>query len=242
MLDQRLKLGSLFAGIGGLDLGFERAGFRVCWQVEIDTYARRVLQKNFPMASLYEDVCAFPPLGANVNVDVLAAGFPCQDISLSGKGEGLEGEQSGLFFQVIRVARELRPRGIVLENVSTLCARGLGVVLGELASLGYDAEWHCIPAASVGALHIRDRVFVIGVLSDSDSERKQSREAKWKDAENAWKSSGREEFGFWDIEPRLGRVADGVPNRIHRNRCLGNSVVPQVAELVAQRTIELLAQ
>jgi DNA (cytosine-5)-methyltransferase 1 len=94
-------------------------------------------------------------------VDIIAGGFPCQDISYAGKGAGLDGERSGLFYEVARIVSEMGPRFVVLENVSALLTRGMGDVLGTLASLGYDAEWHCITASSVGAPHRRDRVFII---------------------------------------------------------------------------------
>ena len=155
--------GSLFAGIGGIDLGFERAGLKCKWQVEIDDYATQVLEKNWPNVERWGDVRTFPPDSSSKwKVDVIAGGFPCQDISNAGKGAGLDGEKSGLFYEIIRVARCVRPKAIVLENVAALLARGMGDVLGELAQIGFDAEWHCIPAAAVGAPHIRDRVFILG--------------------------------------------------------------------------------
>lgn len=156
-----LTFGSLFAGIGGFDLGFERAGMVCKWQVEIDDYANRVLAKHWPDVHRERDIreCGVHNLE---RVDVICGGFPCQDISYAGRGAGLEGERSGLFFEAVRVVRELRPRIVVLENVAALLTRGLDRVLGTLAEIGYDAEWHCIPAAAVGAPHIRDRVFVLG--------------------------------------------------------------------------------
>ena len=152
--------GSLFAGIGGLDLGLERAGWRCAWQVEIDPYCRRVLAKHWPTVARYEDVRHVG--AANLaRVDLVAGGFPCQDISYAGRGAGLDGARSGLFYELARVVRELGPRYVLLENVAALLGRGLDAVLGTLASLGYDAEWHCLPAAAVGAPHMRDRVFLV---------------------------------------------------------------------------------
>ena len=161
MQTDQLTFGSLFAGIGGIDLGFDRAGLSCKWQVEIDDYARRVLAKHWPTVRRHDDVRTWPTADAQ-RVDVIAGGFPCQDISYAGKGAGLGGERSGLFFELIRIVCEMGPRFVVLENVAALLTRGLGDVLGTLASIGYDAEWHCIPAAAVGAPHIRDRVFVLG--------------------------------------------------------------------------------
>jgi len=171
-----LTVGSLFAGIGGLELGLERAGMTVKWQVEIDEYCRQVLAKHWPDVPRWDDVCTFPPedwTAEQLEVDLICGGFPCQDISTAGKGAGLEGERSGLFYEIIRIAGILRPRYLLLENVSALLARGLGAVLGELAQIGYDAQWHCIPAASVGAPHRRDRVFI---LADTKGKRLPQRE------------------------------------------------------------------
>ena len=156
-----LTFGSLFAGIGGFDLGFERAGMTCKWQVEIDDYANRVLAKHWPNVHRERDIRTAGRHNLE-RVDVICGGFPCQDISYAGQGAGLDGERSGLFFEAVRVVRELRPRIVVLENVAALLTRGLDRVLGTLAEIGFDTEWHCIPAAAVGAPHIRDRVFVIG--------------------------------------------------------------------------------
>ena len=166
-----LTFGSLFAGIGGIDLGFERAGLKCKWQVEIDPYARKVLAKHWPEVRRHDDVRTWPQPDTEY-VDIIAGGFPCQDISYAGKGAGLDGERSGLFFEAMRIVREMEPRYVVLENVSALLTRGLEQVLGSLASIGYDAEWHCIPAAAVGAPHIRDRVFILAYANESFASQK----------------------------------------------------------------------
>ncbi len=156
-------IGSLFAGIGGLELGLEWAGLgHTIWQVERDPFARKILAKHWPDAARYDDVCS---VGAhNLSpVDVICGGFPCQDLSYAGKGAGLAGERSGLWREYARIIRELRPCIVVVENVAALLARGLGDVLGDLAALGYDAWWDCIPASAVGAPHQRDRLFVVGL-------------------------------------------------------------------------------
>jgi DNA (cytosine-5)-methyltransferase 1 len=171
-----LTFGSLFAGIGGFDLGFERAGMVCKWQVEINDYANRVLAKHWPNVHRERDIreCGRHNLE---RVDVICGGFPCQDISYAGLGAGLDGERSGLFFEAIRLVRELGPRVVVLENVAALLTRGLDRVLGTLAEVGFDAEWHCIPAAAVGAPHIRDRVFVLA-YSESDRNSKREKRAR----------------------------------------------------------------
>ena len=208
--------GSLFAGIGGLDLGLERAGFECKWQVEIDPYAQKVLHKHWPDVPKFEDVREFPPIG-DFKVDLICGGFPCQDISYAGKGAGLDGERSGLFYELIRVVSLVGPKFVLLENVSALLTRGLDQVLGTLASIGYDAEWHCISAAHVGAPHIRDRVFI---LAYSQSER----HGKRREAGNLSKENGKQ-IGPMFTEPcgtdkRLKMLADTESQRLEG---LGNS-------------------
>jgi len=156
-----LTFGSLFAGIGGFDLGLERAGMRCQWQVEIDPYARAVLAKHWPDVRRHEDVRTFPPKEGEWGVDVICGGFPCQDISVAGKGAGLAGARSGLWYEYARIIGELRPSYVIVENVAALLTRGMGTVLGDLSTLGYDAEWHVIPASAVGAPHRRERVWIV---------------------------------------------------------------------------------
>jgi DNA (cytosine-5)-methyltransferase 1 len=155
-----VNVGSLFSGIGGFDLGLERAGMRVAWQADADEFCRRVLARHWPDVPCYEDVRELR--GSDVEpVDVLCGGFPCQDISAAGKGAGIDGEQSGLWSEFARLICELRPDYVIVENVSALLGRGLGRVLGDLAESGYDAEWDCIPASAIGAPHQRDRVWIV---------------------------------------------------------------------------------
>lgn len=159
-------MGSLFAGIGGFDLGFERAGFKTSWQVEIDPYCQKVLAKNFPEAERFGDIreCGSHNLKP---VDVICGGFPCQDISNAGLRAGIEGERSGLWKEYARIIRELRPKYVVVENVAALLGRGMGVVLGDLAEIGYDAEWQIISAADMGALHLRERVWIVSYPNEN---------------------------------------------------------------------------
>lgn len=163
-------MGSLFAGIGGFDLGFERAGFETRWQVEIDPFCRKVLAKHFPNAERYEDVRTSG--AANLGrVDVICGGFPCQDISQAGNRAGITGSRSGLWTDACRIISELRPRFALLENVGALLwpirrpslteAVPIGTVLGDLSEIGYDAEWDVISAADMGLPHLRERVWII---------------------------------------------------------------------------------
>lgn len=156
-----MTFGSLFAGIGGFDLGLERAGMVCKWQVEIDDFARRVLAKHWPDVPRHDDVRTFPTADGDWAVDVICGGFPCQDISVAGKGAGLAGNRSGLWYEYARIIGELRPRYVIVENVAALLGRGIDAVLGTLASLGYDAEWHVISASAVGAPHRRERVWIV---------------------------------------------------------------------------------
>jgi DNA (cytosine-5)-methyltransferase 1 len=166
-----MTFGSLFAGIGGFDLGLERAGMTCKWQVEIDDYASRVLAKHWPDVPRHGDVRTFPTADRDWSVDLICGGFPCQDISVAGKGAGLAGARSGLWYEFARIIREVGPRWVIVENVRALTSRGLGTVLQDLAGLGFDAEWHCIPACAVGAPHRRERIWIVA-FRNTDSERK----------------------------------------------------------------------
>jgi DNA (cytosine-5)-methyltransferase 1 len=159
-MSDELRVGSLFSGIGGFDLGFGRAGLRTAWFCEADPFCQRVLRHHWPAVPVHGDIRGLSALNVET-VDVLAGGFPCQDLSVAGRGEGIDGARSGLWAEFARLIGELRPRYVVVENVSALLARGFGRVLGDLAALGYDAEWDCIPAGAVGAPHRRDRVWVV---------------------------------------------------------------------------------
>lgn len=157
----RPTVGSLFAGIGGLDLGLERAGFEVRWQVEIDDYCKAVLRKHWPGVKQYGDIREVRGYDLEP-VDLICGGFPCEDISLaSATGVGIIGKRSGLWSEFKRILGEVRPQWALIENVPALRSRGLALVLQDLDALGFDAEWHCIPASSLGAPHQRDRIFIV---------------------------------------------------------------------------------
>jgi DNA (cytosine-5)-methyltransferase 1 len=245
-----VKFGSLFCGIGGFDLGLERAGMQCAWQVEIDPYAQKVLAKHWPDVRRHADVCTFPPEEGDWEVDVICGGFPCQDISYAGKGAGLAGARSGLWYEFARIIGQLRPRYVIVENVSALLTRGMGEVLGTLASLGYDAEWHVIPASAVGAPHRRDRIWIVAYVPDANGGR--FNRCKERDIiQKAGKRTSRRDNAdglaldkrrAWVCEPAIRRVAHGVPARVDRLRCLGNAVVPQVVELIGRAIMEREAQ
>lgn len=265
-------VGSLFAGIGGFDLGVERAGCQVDWQVEIDPWCRKVLAKHWPEVPRYEDI---KTVGAHnlKPVDWIVGGFPCQDLSTAGKQKGLQGGRSGLWWQMRRVIGELRPEVVIVENVPNLVSLGIEHVLGSLAEIGYDAEWDIISAQDIGAPHLRKRIWIV---AHADSVRELQPQGSKQDigrrtgdcgcesdlahADSArlgeqcgtepvgeelrpaerLRSAGRWQDGrnnHWRIEPAVGRVANGVPDRVDRLRGLGNAVVPQIVEWIARRII-----
>jgi DNA (cytosine-5)-methyltransferase 1 len=265
-----MKVLDLFSGIGGFSLGLERAGMNTVAFCEIDKFCRKVLAHHWPSIPIYEDIKLLTVQRLNddgINIDVICGGFPCQDISTAGKGEGLRGERSGLWREYARLIGEIRPRYVIVENVAALLFRGLSDVLGDLASLGYDAEWHCIPASYIGAPHRRDRIWIIAHrnsdnksksiisfddeasrvqsnASNSDSERLQRGEEAGDNGKN-WAQSRNQLItgcrgvsrSAWEIEPNVGRVANGVPARMDRLKSLGNAVVPQIPEILGKAII-----
>jgi len=179
-MPETLTVGSLFSGIGGLDLGLEWAGFETKWFCEIEQFPQKVLKKHWPEVPIYNDVRQITT-DTVIPVDVIVGGFPCQDISWAGLGRGIdynlseqEGTRSGLWWEMWRVIRDLRPRYVIAENVPALTHRGLDIVLGSLAKIGYDAEWQTISAASVGAPHIRERVFIVAHRNNGGMEVRRS--------------------------------------------------------------------
>lgn len=255
-MTREITFGSLFAGIGGFDLGFERAGMVCKWQVEIDDYATKVLTKHWPNVHRERDIreCGKHNLEA---VDVICGGFPCQDISLAGDGAGIDGTRSGLWSEYARIIRDLGPRFVVVENVAALLIRGLDRVLGTLANLGYDAEWSCVSACSMGAPHSRDRMFIIanrrevrrnwcgwdsdrkhGICSGLNNWQAAKIGAEWRDVE-CWIKSAVEDGGGIITSAERGGMADGISYRLDRIGGCGNAVVPQIAELIGRRILTL---
>jgi DNA (cytosine-5)-methyltransferase 1 len=272
----------LFSGIGGISIALE-PWVRTVAYCERDTYAQGVLLSRMrsgeiDTAPIWDDVTT---LRGDMlpKIDIISGGFPCQDLSIANtNGKGLEGKRSGLFFEIIRLARECNPRFIFLENVPAIRTRGGEIVVKELASLGYDCRWTTLSASAVGAPHKRDRWFLVahskcarlgegtdelgdgsewrspdqlgdadsssGTMADPISEGLRGglsvRENEEREGEHghlgcssSGSSSGRITESrtnltkdFWTVEPRMGRVVDGLPNRAHRIKCLGNSVVP----------------
>lgn len=220
----------LFAGHGGGLLADLILGHTPIVAVEWDGYACQVLRERaaegwFPELRVWEgDIRMFDPSPYTGQVDCIHAGFPCQDISVAGKQAGVsEGTRSGLYREVLRIAGVVRPKQLFLENVSAILGNGLGTVLGDLAALGYDCRWLCIRASDVGASHQRDRWFLLANSRCTGLEIARP-EPYGKD----WRQTGGmpATSGWWASEPELGRVANGIPNRVHRLKGLGNAQVP----------------
>lgn len=226
-----MTFGSLFAGVGGFDLGFERAGMTCQWQVELDPFCRAVLAKHWPHVNRYEDV---RDVGAHnlERVDVICGGFPCQDVSDAGPRVGIMGARSGLWREMERVIRELRPRYVVVENVASLLFRGIDIVIGDLAALGYDTEWDVLSACAFGAPHTRERVFIVAYA-------KGERQLQCWRVESGSRCQATRDISYWSREPMPSRVADGISGRMDRLRGLGNAVVPQITQWIGERLMEV---
>lgn len=280
-------------------MGLERAGMEIAWQVEVDPWCRKVLAKHWPNVKLYGDIRELT--GEELEpVDLICGGFPCQPFSVAGKRKGVEDER-WLWPEFARLLRVVRPRYALVENVPGLLSAGMGDVLGDLAEAGYDAEWQSISAASVGAPHLRYRVFIVAyaernggqcqvlgnqtarqgsqrptsrisrsseTMANAQSQRARGlpiRPSRSQQAEGypirssetlSYDDGSRQPVfqgecadaapyrgtvvgarDWWDVEPNVGRVADGVPGRVDRLRGLGNAVVPQVAEWIGWQII-----
>ena len=222
---QELTNGSLFSGIGGLDLGLEIAGIKTLWQCEIEKFQQRLLKQNFPDATQYKDIRDLrnPP-----TVNVISGGFPCQDISLAGKGAGIGGSRSRLWLEMWRICGEVRPDYILIENSTMLLRRGFERVLCDLSEIGYDAEWQCLSGADFGLQTRRERVYVIA-YRDQGMFQGSRQESVFRKPGVSWQPDGifpgwRER---WQIpEPRTLRTTNGIPDQMDRIEGLGNAVMP----------------
>ena len=154
-----MKLVSLFSGIGGIDLGLERAGMECVGQVEFDPWCTQILEKHWPDTPRWQDIHDLDPEELPAH-DLIAGGFPCQPVSLAGARQAQD-DPRWLWPEFFRIVRVVRPRYVLVENVPGLASAGMGDVLGDLAEIGYDCEWQSIPAAFVGAPHLRWRVFIV---------------------------------------------------------------------------------
>lgn len=247
---EKLKVLDLFAGIGGFTLGMEKTGlYETVAFCEWDKKAQKVLSKNFPNVYCYSDIKDLSyqdgylysekdEVVGFTNIDVITGGFPCQDISYAGKGAGLEGERSGHWFEYLRLIEQIKPKGVIIENVSALRTRGLGTVLRGLNEVGYDAEWHCIPASALGACHQRDRIWILAYLRCEGRQGLVPLQHLGEIGQRRW--GGKEDlqqiynnpFGrshLWP-EPLIRRVDVLVPGRVDRLKQVGNSIYWPIAE------------
>lgn len=249
----KLKVLDLFSGIGGFSLGLERTGgFETVAFCEIEPFPRRVLAKHWPEVPCYDDVrtlTAAKLREAGINVDVISGGFPCQDISVAGKRAGIgEGTRSGLWSECTRLVSTLRPKYAVFENVSNLLSGPteqpggwFATILRDLADIGYDAEWHNIPASYVGAWHRRGRVWLLAYPDEKRRQQGKSQRPIFRQRHLFQQSTG--SFARWPGRSNLpkSRICgrnDGVPDVVDRIASLGNAVVPQIPELIGRAILE----
>jgi len=265
----------LFSGIGGITLGLQQWVKPICY-CENEPYAQSVIKSriedgSLPAAPIWDDVRTLDGRPFEGLVDVIYGGFPCQDISVAGNGEGLEGKRSGLFFEIMRLAEEIKPSFIFLENVPAIRTRGLSTVCEELSSLRYDCRYGVISAHSVGAPHKRERWFMLAYSNSNKLRKKQIKELRcinktefgdngqkkplanplreglerWEKPKAAWKAFA--EYGCDGAsrgisgipKPAICRNDDGIRNRAHRIKCLGNAVVPAQVQEAFKRLIGL---
>ncbi len=221
---------ALFTGAGGCILGSHLLGWTTVCAVEINDYARRVLLARqadgcLPRFPVWDDVTTFGGNPWRGRIDVVSGGFPCQDISAAGKGAGIDGARSGLWREFARIIGEVRPCFVFVENSPMLTVRGLGRVLGDLATLGYNAEWGVVSAADVGGEHVRERLFI---LAHTDLSQQQRGSVPSRVCEkNSYIGHAR----WGKDKPGLDRMANGVASRMDRLAAIGNGQVPAVVRL-----------
>lgn len=197
---------SLFTGIGGFDLAAEWVGWENCFQVEIHPGKLETLQKNFPHVTRFKDVCSFPAAAYSGSIDVLSGGFPCQDISRAGRGAGLDGAKSSLWFAFEHAIRLIGPSYVVIENSPRLFVLGFERVLSGLARLGYDAKWAVVPASWYGAPHERERLYLLAYAHRL----RLATPPNWPEclAENSWQAHQQEgRPAGWDTPSQTGYQA-----------------------------------
>ncbi len=219
-----MNLLSLFSGIGGLDLAAEMAGMTTVAFCERDSFCKKVLRKHWPETPIYDDVREINRATCPWPIDIVAGGYPCQPFSQAGRKRA-EADERHLWPEMRRIVRELRPAWVVGENVKGHITRGLGSVIDDLEADGYTARSFSIPALAVSAKHLRERVFIVAhskrLCRVSEIERQEIDRAYTK-RPTGWIGGS----DWWEAEPALGRVADGVPRQLDRLRSLGNAVVP----------------
>ena len=239
---------ALFAGAGGGILGGKLLGWRTVCAVEWEPYPASVL------IARQNDGCLEPfPIWNNVvtfdgkpwagRVDVVSGGFPCQDISAAGKGAGIDGERSGMWREMARIVSEVRPRFVFVENSPMLTSRGLGTVLGDLAAMGFDAQWGVLGAGHISAPHIRERIWVLahtredgrvcgGLVRNVNKAQGIGADTPFGCGNRIWSEIRQANLSVpqsWQAEPEVDGMADGVACHVDRLAAIGNGQVPRVA-------------
>lgn len=236
-----MRVLDLFSGIGGMALGLSRAGMDISALCEKDEFCQKVLARHWPDTRIYTDVHYLD--GQRVlddvgSIDLVAGGVPCQPFSQVGKREG-EGDDRHLWPEMYRIITEVRPRWVIAENVTGIISLGLDTVLSDLERAGYAWWAFVIPAVSLNAKHIRERVWVVAYAERLGLERFwPDTDAQGRDRSELAASRLRCGNEVWDIEPDVDRVADGLSARVDRCRALGNAVVPQIPELIGHCIME----
>ena len=232
---------ALFAGAGGGILGGKLLGWRTVCAVEWEAYPASVLcaRQNdgiLPPFPIWDDIQTFDGRPWRGIVDVVSGGFPCQDISIAGGGDGLDGERSGMWREMARIIGEVRPRFAFVENSPMLTFRGLERCLADLTKMGYDSRWGVISASDIGANHRRERIWIVAHSKRLGREKraKECGESSNQKASNI--SSDRSQtlgnYGssdWWSTEPNMGRVVNGMASRVDRLKAIGNGQVPLCA-------------
>lgn len=229
-MEQQLTHGSLFSGVGGFELGAQRAGIPTIWNCEIVEFNRKILKQHFPETKQYHDITT---LRNPEPVDIISGGFPCQDLSIAGKGKGLDhGERSGLWSHMFRIIDETRPAYVVIENSPELLKKGFEKVLYPLSEIGYNAEWQCLSGTTFGIQQGRVRVYCIAYALHSGLQRQSEQQIfresilqeQLQGVSPGWRTRS-------DIpEPRGYRSTNELPNLVDRIKAGGNAVMPTIAE------------
>lgn len=227
-----LSHGSLFSGVGGFELGAKEAGIETIWNCEFEQFNRDILKKNFPNTKQYENI-----IGMEIPeyVDIVSGGFPCQDISIANtNADGIKGKRSGLWSEMFRIIRGVKPKYVIIENSPMLLVRGFERVLCDLSEIGYDAEWQCLSAETFGYAHKRERLYCIAYPNSFRRNEKEIQTSIFN--QTLPKASGREFSGAISGAIRnkdnseLLRNDDGFPFVVDRIKACGNAVVPGVAK------------
>lgn len=233
-----MRFGSLFAGVGGMDLGLERAGMTCAWQVEIDGFCQRVLAKHWPNVKRYGNIRTLDT-GELERVDLICGGFPCQPVSVAGKHLA-QADERWLWPEFNRVVSALRPRFVLVENVPGLTSLGLANVLSDLARSGYNAEWDCLAAGYFGAPHLRERIYLLAYPNEEYGKTRVGPVSLRQGAVFAGRDC--ESFPIWlQASDSFIGMDDGVSPAVYtaEGMAYGNAVIPQVVQWLGERIMEL---